>query len=78
MICERHFTTDDFDKKPGKKAKKSLKKGVPSIFDKEPTQLMLEVTPTKKITQLSPNKYCKIKNCPNEIGTKNKEFFFFR
>lgn len=80
MICERHFTSDDFAKKLGKNGKRILKKEtIPSIFDNEPAEPFhpeMNCSITKK--QFIFKRYCRIKYCPNEIGTESKDILFFR
>lgn len=78
MICERHFESDVFVNTNEKK-KKLKKEAVPSIFDKEPVHLPLAGTShTKNTAQSGRNRYCYIKNCHNENGTRNKNILFFR
>lgn len=80
MICERHFTPDDFSVKLGKKGKKLLKKeAVPSIFDEEPVDLVQpETSYSDRTGKTALKRYCKIKYCRYENGTENKEILFFR
>lgn len=79
MICERHFTPEDFAAKLGKTGKRTLeKKAVPSIFDTAPVDLVRTgASCPNKTTHLVSKRYCKIKCCCNETGTENKEILFF-
>lgn len=78
MICERHFTANDFTPKLGRNDKKMLcKEAVPSIYDENRVEPVLSSSPNDR-RKTENMRYCKIKNCTNEIGTLNKQILFFR
>lgn len=86
LVCERHFNSDDFTKKRGKRALKTL--ATPSVFDEAPiatndlmTQPQGIISISENDSQIKPSRiykrYCKIKHCENEIGTSNNTILFF-
>lgn len=85
-VCERHFQATDFRLWRGRWTLKNHV--VPSIFD-EPKHLSSRLgIDTQPSSQKEHNekdekrgkikRYCKIKYCPNEIGTMDRDVLFFR
>lgn len=79
QVCERHFKDNDFIRKGGKLVLR--KESVPSIFNESPKESRSEfalVAQNAIYKKTLGVRYCKIKCCPNEVGTNDKEISFFR
>lgn len=77
MVCERHFKSDDFHVKNGTKLLNI--RAIPSIFDHEPSTSTANLSVQKCAKKKDHiTKYCKIKYCKYEIGTKDDQILFFR
>lgn len=77
MLCERHFRPDDFCRKGGKISLNS--EVIPSIFDEEPSSKYGHTSMQKSSEKINkPSKYCKIKYCKYEVGTRDEQILFYR
>lgn len=77
MVCERHFKPEDFRIKGRKKSLNS--EAIPSIFDDEPVSVNCNASIQKSTGKIKKySKYCKIKHCKYEVGTRDEKILFFR